>query len=83
MRRVKLYLPYTKLQCETNPHIAFGLQMTIEHRGPCIVGGDALFTETDPRGRPKGPWPPPSDQGAITHVKVSSDWGQKYKSAAD
>ncbi len=32
----------------------------------------------DPRGRPRGPWPPPSDQGALDHVKNALNFGEKH-----
>ena len=32
----------------------------------------------DPRGRPRGPWPPPSDQGALDHVKSALNFGAKH-----
>ncbi len=32
----------------------------------------------DPRGRPRGPWPPPSDHGALDHVKSALNFGAKH-----
>ncbi len=32
----------------------------------------------DPRGRPRGPWPPPSDQDALDHVKSALNFGAKH-----
>ncbi len=36
------------------------------------------FSGADPRGRPRGPWPPPSDQGALDHVKSALKFGAKH-----
>ena len=39
---------------------------------PIYIAGD------DPRGRPRGPWPPPSDQGALDHGKSALTFGAKH-----